>query len=341
MTTARVLVCRVAWMDFYEGVATDQAVGGGSYVEEHGFGHEVFNFKVGADGTFRGYVRPPSGGQEVRQQRMNMERLGADSNDARAVGVTIFWCATHPQRRGTYVVGWYDDAIIHRQWQASLEPRPLPDGTDAGYMMEARSAHRIPSDDRLFLVPRAQSAEDGVGMGQANIWYLDERPEFAARLLAYRQRVSTGAVAPEPVDEALPPARLVDTEERQRIELAAMRATEAWCRERGLACRDVSGQNVGWDLEAGEGPAMLRIEVKGTSRELAAAIVELTPNEYANLGRNRLSYRVSIVAVDAEPPDVAMFAWIAERQRWIANGRTLELQLEERISARAAVVGTT
>lgn len=33
-------------MDFYEGINDDTVIhGGGSYVEEHGYGHEIYNFK--------------------------------------------------------------------------------------------------------------------------------------------------------------------------------------------------------------------------------------------------------------------------------------------------------
>jgi hypothetical protein len=114
-----------------------------------------------------------------------------------------------------------------------------------------------------------------------------------------------------------------------------MEAVAAWCRDRGLVCRDVSAQKVGWDLEAGEGEATLRIEVKGTSRAMSAAAVELTPNEYAMLKEYRGSYRVAVVAVDAEPCEVAMFAWTAERKQWVAGERELEVNVV--VSARGTV----
>jgi hypothetical protein len=91
----QVLVCRTAWMDFYRGTKGDKATGGGAYVKEVGFGHEVFNFLQGHDGAFRGYVRPPSPGW-IRDQRINIVRLGASKDDDRVEDVTVFWVATHP-----------------------------------------------------------------------------------------------------------------------------------------------------------------------------------------------------------------------------------------------------
>ena len=50
---------RVAWMSRYRGIAGgDTPVGGGAYVAEHGFGHEIFNFQPFKSAVF-GYAQPP------------------------------------------------------------------------------------------------------------------------------------------------------------------------------------------------------------------------------------------------------------------------------------------
>ena len=56
-----ILVCRVAWMQYYQS-DKESAVGGGSYVDGGHVPHESLNFlPVGK--TYYGYVRVVSGGQ--------------------------------------------------------------------------------------------------------------------------------------------------------------------------------------------------------------------------------------------------------------------------------------
>jgi hypothetical protein len=92
-----VLVCRVAWMDLYEGLRGDEdrPLGGGEYVARHGFGHEVYNFQRDG-GLYRGYVQPPG----KSGSRLNLERLQGSAPYEHVTGVTVFWVATHPQSGG-------------------------------------------------------------------------------------------------------------------------------------------------------------------------------------------------------------------------------------------------
>ncbi len=44
--TVPMIFLRIGWMNRYEGqTASDQITGGGAFVEEHGYGHESFNFQ--------------------------------------------------------------------------------------------------------------------------------------------------------------------------------------------------------------------------------------------------------------------------------------------------------
>lgn len=330
---APVLVCRTAWMDFYEGLrrGADKPKGGGAYVKEEGFGHEIFNFRKDDDGKFRGYVRPPGSGR-VRDQRINIDRLGAASGDDAITGVTVFWAATHPALGGTRIVGWYDDATVHRGWRPSPKKRVLPNGDDAGFMIEASKAHLIPSDDRLRVLPRATARTTGIG--QSNVWYPPD--DWAAKLLEYKRKVATGQTMPKrrPKHSA---ARMADTEARLRIERAAMQAAIQWCIDRGLRYEDVSLKKVGWDIEAGEGKGILRIEVKGSSLSIGSALLELTPNEFAKMVEYRDSFRLAVVAVTKGLPQLVMFAWSHDAGAWIANAGQYALKLHEVVSARVEI----
>ena len=318
-------------MDLYAGLAGDKPQGGGSYVKEEGFGHEAFNFKPDDDGRFRGYVRPPRGGS------IRIERLGADAGAKQVDGVTVLWAATNPTRGGTYIVGWYDNARVHGDWKpSSKKTRLLPNGDKAGYMVEASTAHLVPSDDRVLDLPRANAKQTGIG--QSNVWY--PPPEWAKKLLDYRKAVLSGnPLGPEPPPPAKPGvAHATDTEARLRIERAAMKATITWCEQRGLPWKDVSLQCLGWDVEAGQGKATLRIEVKGSSLPLGAAFLELTPNEFAKMKEHLESFRLSVVSIVNDKPTLAMFAWSDEAAAWIADNGALMLKVHEVKAARFEVL---
>ncbi len=50
---------RIGWMNRYQGqTASDKITGGGAFVEEHRYGHEIFNF-LPYNGRVLGYVQPP------------------------------------------------------------------------------------------------------------------------------------------------------------------------------------------------------------------------------------------------------------------------------------------
>jgi hypothetical protein len=70
---------RVAWMDRYQGFAGgDTMTGGGAYVAENGFGHEMFNFRP-FRGSLYGYVQPPGRRDRWDEARINLTRLGVEA----------------------------------------------------------------------------------------------------------------------------------------------------------------------------------------------------------------------------------------------------------------------
>jgi len=79
---------RVGWMDRYQGTISDPITGGGAYVAEHNYGHEIFNFQP-FQGVMYGYVQPSGSNAQI-----NLTRLGAAVNDTLISGVLIVWVAT-------------------------------------------------------------------------------------------------------------------------------------------------------------------------------------------------------------------------------------------------------
>jgi hypothetical protein len=74
-----------AWMERYEGLlGNDKEIhGGGSYVEEYGYGHEIFNFKS-IGGKVYGYAQPSG--------YNNLQRLGASEDDEFIYSFLNFHC---------------------------------------------------------------------------------------------------------------------------------------------------------------------------------------------------------------------------------------------------------
>lgn len=177
----KVLFLNVGWMDNYRGLNGDNILGGGGFVEQFGYGHEIFNF-LPYEGRMYGYAEVPS---------INIERLGARPGARSVSGVLAIWTARNPHLGGTYIVGWYKNATVHRK---HLEPtfaenraigtyvvpgvKAVPEdvGRYTYYFVSAAEdeGYLIPPEKRDFQVPRGKG-----GIGQRNIWYA-EGPSMAS-----------------------------------------------------------------------------------------------------------------------------------------------------------------
>jgi len=176
------LVLNVGWMKKYIGLEDDQLTDGGAYVVEHGWGGEIFNF-LPFEGYMYGFFQPP-GKKEIpfNNRIIHIERLRTSREAASFVDdVLVVWAARKPEG-GTYLVGWYRDAVVFRQWQNLPEgPRRQFRGEYLGYYMRAREEDCVllAPDERTLKVPRASDHENigKGGIGQANLWFADSGKE--------------------------------------------------------------------------------------------------------------------------------------------------------------------
>jgi hypothetical protein len=180
--------------------------------------------------------------------RINLTRLGASSSAESVRGVLAVWVATSPAR-GAFVLGWYKDATVYRNWQA---PPPGSarryDGQECGYYVSARSDNAVllPPDERVFPVPQATAG----GFGKSNVWYANE-PEKHRRLrLDLLRYVETRRVSKPPKAEGSHPPRQPDPLLRQKVEEAAIKRTTAYFSRLRYLVDSVEQDNVGWDLTA-------------------------------------------------------------------------------------------
>ena len=176
------LFCNVGWMEYYGSENDDNIVGGGSYVDREGHGFEFCNFAP-YENQIYGYVQPPSGGSRGNiklgtdeyffRSKIDINRLGADTNDDFITNVNVIWTATHEEKgRGRVVVGWYKNATVYREYKKfdKVPPCQKTNNID-GYRIVAEESNctLLPPEQRTFQIP---TGEEG-GMGQSNVWYAD------------------------------------------------------------------------------------------------------------------------------------------------------------------------
>lgn len=153
--------------------------GGGKFVENHGWGHELFNFKED-DGHYYGYTTPWG--------EMNIKRIsGAINSDVLGEyvdNVLVVFTGSRPGI-GRIIVGWYKNARVYsKSVDDNRESRILK--LDSGIqhikynvVCDASNALLIAYEDRSFVVPQARMTDDGVGVGHHNTWYADKPKDLA------------------------------------------------------------------------------------------------------------------------------------------------------------------
>jgi hypothetical protein len=325
--TEPMVFLRVGWMKRYEGItARDQITGGHSFIKEHGFGHEIFNFKP-FEGRVYGYVQPPSKHQQWSDSKFKLERLGASSNQESITGILAIWIATAPSRE-LKIIGWYRNATLYRNRQ------PAPSGSarrykdnECGYFLSTRQedAVLLPTDERLFTIPKGKG-----GVGQANLWYAQHHFEFQKEVLQFiaaraltSARVNWNASLHQP-----------DPFLRQEVEKAAVTMVCEHYTKYGYTVRSVEKDNVGWDLDVTHGKTELKVEVKGLSGMNAS--VELTPNEFVAMRHHKESYRLCIVTDALGNPRLRIFEFAPESSQWETSEGEV-LKIAESISARCTL----
>ncbi|MCC3158655.1 DUF3883 domain-containing protein [Hymenobacter sp. 15J16-1T3B] len=321
-----IIFFNTGWMNRYAGPDNDTIQGGGRFVEENESGGEMYNFKPHRN-TMYGYVQP------VRGNTINITRLGAATDDDTISDVTVVWTARHPVNGGTYVVGWYTSATVHREYQELDFTRSSTwnwNGREVGYHATAsqKTVRLLTPDARTLLVPRGKG-----GMGQSNVWYADDNPQFVKQVLNYIQHYNSTGLPPTPTKRTKA-ARQLDVLKRVVVEQKAVEMVRDHYTSLGYTVDSVEKDNVGWDLEAVSGKSLLKLEVKGLSGP--DVVVELTRNEYKNLKADPGRYRLCVVTKALTAPQLHVFTYLQETDQWVdADG--FELAFEEIVSARVHI----
>lgn len=284
-----VLFARIGYMQYYQGADTERPVNGGKHNIEN-IGHEAFNFRREKDGCCYGYVQPPRGTKKNNDPHLNIGRINPAFKKSDCVtDVLVIWVATKPKEYGggQYVVGWYKNATVYREFQPlskNIRRYPLK---DACYNIKCRADDVVllPPQKRKLSIPRTNS--EITSLGQANIFYLLNGKGAPIANLA--KEIKNAIVLTKKYngpnlktkDDCVQDGHSQSSYEsdpniRKAIEDYAMWRCKVFYKKKGFHCEDVS-QTESYDVLATNGNCIKWIEVKGTRGSGDGVI--LTKNE--------------------------------------------------------------
>lgn len=340
-----IIVFHTAWMAKYDGDRASFSAGGFKYAAEHGYGHEMFNFRE-IDGSYYGYV--PLTGSLHLEKHFNVSR-DAEKLD----GVTIMWTAPHPEQGGRAVVGVWKSATVYR---ADQEPtgqiarhRKVGPKDFAGYRCTAKAKDCVllNPDARPIFVRPSQPRTGGSWPGQQNVFY--PKPGWAAwkRLETILANIGFLATSNGKASGQKAKAKRsnwqADVERRQQIEVAAIKVVGSRLEEMGYTIRSAEKENLGYDLVASRDDEILHVEVKGRSGNDVCA--DLSANEfdclkqYQRERKPHAHYRIAIVIEALVNPVINEFVLVHGRKpEWCTLDGHWRLAFKERTAARLTAV---
>lgn len=211
----KTVFCEIAWMKHYNGVTEDDKPrNGGAYIDEYGYGGEVYNFAPYNHKCY-GYVM-------FQGEQLHIERYDKTlSNHSETTDVTVIWVAS--DGKSSKIVGWYEHAVMHR-WSFSFVDNAFCGDIyfDRSFVAKETDCYLIDEHKRSFVIPRASKAGKGRGMGQSQVWYADSQyaqKEFIPKVMAYLDSVrdtckpfyiTAEEINARAKDAGLPPEQLKD-----------------------------------------------------------------------------------------------------------------------------------
>ena len=155
----RLLFANIGWMQHYKGNCNaDMIVGGGSWDNKDK--HEAFNFQE-LNGLCYGYVQAVG-------DKINLSRIDKSVSkfDDMIDKVLVVWVAKRPDSKGSYIVGWYNNATVYADYHSSNSSAR----NRYAYNIVAKKGDCVllPVDLRTMSVPRATTMGKGF-LGQSNV----------------------------------------------------------------------------------------------------------------------------------------------------------------------------
>ncbi len=290
-------------MKYYQGRANiDIPISGAKYIKENKNGGEIYNFK-NVDGKVYAYI--PFNNQ------ININNLGAKSEDEFIEGITIVFCARHPSEGLIRVVGWHKNARLYRRLQKNSK------GHIYHSVAKHNDVHPVPYTERVLKIPNV--------FGRNSLCYIslhEKKKKDLHRIEEYIARKGK----PETINKGRFTKRRPfqnDKEIRLKVESKAIELAKKYfqIRHGSYNVKSVERDNVGWDLEVNAGSVKLRVEVKGLSGK--DVNVQLTPNEFKAFSKKAKTYRLFVVtqALTKEPV-CRIFEYQRKGDLWVGDDKS-------------------
>jgi hypothetical protein len=226
-----VLFLHIGWAREYRGDAKDPPLGKFGFFEEgnSATAGETLNFKA-YKGRCYGYA---AAGNSI-----NIGKLGAKPGSDSVDGILVIWTATEPTEGGRYIVGWFQNARVHRQIQATRPNRIRPD-----FFVEAATedCQLIPVDDRTF-IPAREKGWPGI----AAAFFASENlsTDKLRRVLAYVDQGAGAEGFAETKSEGDPPNPPAGPPD-PAVEIEAVKQVRLYYEKRRWRVKSVESENRG------------------------------------------------------------------------------------------------
>ena len=173
-----IIFVKTSSMWYYKGPEGMPAENGGSYVKEHGIGHECHNFSTVIDQDGReqclGFAMLTGGGNTAPQLKIE-NIVGCEAfKKAEAVdNVIVVWCAKAERSNNIRVVGFYKNATVYRYSQYA----DFDNGERQwfNFVADKKDCVLLPYQERFatdkWFVPTSGKNRRDFGFGRSSIWY--------------------------------------------------------------------------------------------------------------------------------------------------------------------------
>jgi len=159
---------RIGWMDTYQGI--DKIHGGGAYVDKHGKGGEMWNFRK-EGGRFYGYMMTKNFAG-IDLSKIMPDRKWEEGDEL--PNIDIAFISKNPEPNvGQVVIGWYKNAtVFHKEYRKRRGSKKHDDWDNIDYLCEvsAENGKLLNAPDRTFQVPHGKGFP-----GLSNVWYGNEK----------------------------------------------------------------------------------------------------------------------------------------------------------------------
>lgn len=189
----KAILCRIAWMNKYNGKDEDKSYdpGGMNWEGKEKYCGEYWNFLPGSPDKriIRGYVMiQAKDGQGNYTGTIDITKLGARPQDNFIDGVKVIFYAKNPNDGKNYVIGWYENATVLRNWargDSSNDYRKDPQNNNEYYsfLTTTENAYLIEPEERNIEIPKASANNTGYP-GQSNVFYGISNPEFVRSVIS-------------------------------------------------------------------------------------------------------------------------------------------------------------